>query len=131
MTRTLSTIPNIQYQVTCRSSQSKPTFGSIKLPEKAASGSSAPMRGMSSSVSSSNMMTSTRSQAGMKVSPALVKAYIALGSNMGDRLSMLEQSLDEMEARDIHVLRTSSLYETAPMYVTDQDVFLNGICEVR
>lgn len=65
------------------------------------------------------------------MSPALVKAYIALGSNMGDRLSMLEQSLDEMEARDIHVLRTSSLYETAPMYVTDQDVFLNGICEVR
>ncbi|KZZ89291.1 7,8-Dihydro-6-hydroxymethylpterin-pyrophosphokinase, HPPK [Ascosphaera apis ARSEF 7405] len=77
------------------------------------------------------MMTSTRSQAGMKVSSALVKAYIALGSNMGDRLSMLEQSLDEMEARNIHVLRTSSLYETAPMYVTDQDVFLNGICEVE
>ncbi|KAI5301861.1 trifunctional dihydropteroate synthetase, partial [Ascosphaera pollenicola] len=76
-------------------------------------------------------MTSTRSQTSVKGSSTLAKAYIALGSNMGDRLSMLEQSLEEMEARGIHVLRTSSLYETTPMYVTDQDVFLNGICEVE
>ena len=26
--------------------------------------------------------------------------------------------------------RTSSLWETEPMYVTDQDRFLNGACEV-
>ncbi|KAI5290909.1 trifunctional dihydropteroate synthetase [Ascosphaera aggregata] len=64
-------------------------------------------------------------------SPTMSKAYIALGSNMGDRLSMLEQSLKHMMAHGIRVTRTSSLYETAPMYVTDQDPFLNGICEVE
>ncbi|KAI5293902.1 trifunctional dihydropteroate synthetase [Ascosphaera acerosa] len=58
-------------------------------------------------------------------------AYIALGSNMGDRLAMLERSLQLMEAQGIHVTRTSSLYETAPMYATDQDPFLNGVCEIE
>lgn len=35
-----------------------------------------------------------------------------------------------MEARGIHVKRTSSLWETEPMYYADQDRFVNGACEV-
>lgn len=58
-------------------------------------------------------------------------AYIALGSNMGDRVAEIEKACREMDKRGIRVKRTSSLWETEPMYVTDQDRFLNGACEVR
>ena len=60
------------------------------------------------------------------------RAYVALGSNMGDRVAMIEQACKEMEASGkIKVLRTSSLWETKAMYVVDQDMFVNGACEVR
>lgn len=57
--------------------------------------------------------------------------YVALGSNLGDRISHIEEACREMEARGIRVKRTSSLWETEPMYYTDQDRFVNGACEVR
>ena len=57
-------------------------------------------------------------------------AYIALGSNLGDRVGWLEKACAEMERRGIVVKRTSCLYETAPMYVVDQERFVNGACEV-
>ena len=57
-------------------------------------------------------------------------AYIALGSNVGDRLSMIDSACDEMRSRGITVRRTSHLYETKPMYVEDQQFFINGACEV-
>ncbi|KAJ0118118.1 folic acid synthesis protein [Diaporthe amygdali] len=59
------------------------------------------------------------------------KAYIALGSNLGDRIAEIERACREMDARGITVKRTSSLWETEPMYVTDQDRFVNGACEVE
>lgn len=43
---------------------------------------------------------------------------------------MLELACHEMDRRDVHVRRTSSLYETRPMYYHDQHSFLNGACEV-
>jgi len=58
-------------------------------------------------------------------------AYIALGSNLGDRIAMIEQACNEMDKRGIRVRRTSCLWETEPMYVLDQDRFINGACEVR
>lgn len=58
------------------------------------------------------------------------RAYIALGSNVGDRLSMIELACREMDRRHIRVIRTSALYESAPMYVEDQGHFINGACEV-
>jgi len=57
--------------------------------------------------------------------------FIALGSNVGDRLEAIEaacQAIDE--GGDMHIVQTSPLYETAPMYVEDQARFLNGVCEV-
>jgi 2-amino-4-hydroxy-6-hydroxymethyldihydropteridine diphosphokinase/dihydropteroate synthase len=57
-------------------------------------------------------------------------AYIALGSNLGDRIGWIEKACNEMDARGIKVKRTSSLWETEPMYVLDQDRFVNGACEV-
>ncbi|RDA96226.1 hypothetical protein CP533_1726 [Ophiocordyceps camponoti-saundersi (nom. inval.)] len=59
------------------------------------------------------------------------KAYIALGSNVGDRIGEIEKACREMDRRGIRVKRTSSLWETSPMYVTDQDQFINGACEVE
>ena len=58
------------------------------------------------------------------------KAYIALGSNMSDRQSLIELACREMDRRGVYVRRTSSLYETKPMYYQDQNLFLNGVCEV-
>ncbi|KAK3353592.1 Dihydropteroate synthase-like protein [Lasiosphaeria hispida] len=63
--------------------------------------------------------------------PAKKTAYIALGSNMGDRIAWIEKACNEMDARGIKVKRTSSLWETEPMYVLDQDRFVNGACEVE
>ncbi len=63
--------------------------------------------------------------------PRTRTAYIALGSNMGDRIGWIEKACNEMDARGIRVTRTSSLWETEPMYVLDQDRFVNGACEVR
>jgi len=57
------------------------------------------------------------------------RAYVALGSNMGDRTTMIERACHAMSQRDIQVLRTSSLYETEPKYVEDQRPFINGVCE--
>ncbi|RMY35292.1 hypothetical protein D0866_04697 [Hortaea werneckii] len=57
--------------------------------------------------------------------------YVALGSNVGDRLEAIEAACRAIdEDQDMHVLRTSALYETEPMYVEDQERFLNGVCEV-
>ncbi|KAJ4360174.1 trifunctional dihydropteroate synthetase [Didymosphaeria variabile] len=59
-------------------------------------------------------------------------AYVALGSNLGDRVAMIEQACNEMDQTGkIRVLRTSSLWETKAMYVLDQDKFVNGVCEVE
>ncbi|OAA47646.1 folic acid synthesis protein [Metarhizium rileyi] len=50
---------------------------------------------------------------------------------MGDRVAEIEHACNEMDRRGIRVTRTSSLWETKPMYVLDQDPFLNGACEVE
>lgn len=58
------------------------------------------------------------------------RAYVALGSNLGDRIAEIERACREMEARGIRLKRTSSLWETEPMYYAEQDRFVNGVCEV-
>ncbi|KAI9307342.1 Dihydropteroate synthase-like protein [Cunninghamella echinulata] len=59
-------------------------------------------------------------------------AFIAMGSNMGDRVGNIYQALDllEKECSSV-VVDTSYLYETPPMYHTDQPVFLNGVCKIN
>ncbi len=59
------------------------------------------------------------------------RAFVALGSNMGDRVAMIEEACNLMESRGkIKIARTSSLWETKAMYVLDQSHFVNGACEV-
>ncbi|KAF8510154.1 Dihydropteroate synthase-like protein [Gautieria morchelliformis] len=52
---------------------------------------------------------------------------LAIGSNVGDRYANIENALREMERRHevIKITGTSFLYESQPMYVEDQDKFLN------
>ncbi len=59
------------------------------------------------------------------------RAYIALGSNVGDRVGNIESACRMMSYSGIKVLRTSALYETNPMYYEDQGTFINGVCEVN
>lgn len=59
------------------------------------------------------------------------RAFIALGSNVGDRIEMIEKACLELDRANIKVKRTSSLFETEPMYVLDQAPFMNGVCEVK
>ena len=62
---------------------------------------------------------------------AIRHVFVAFGSNVGDRIAMIESACKAMELRDLKITRTSSLYETAPMYVEDQPPFVNGVCQVR
>ncbi len=60
------------------------------------------------------------------------RAFIALGSNVGDRLEMIERACKLLEhSGEVSILRTSSLWETKAMYVENQADFLNGVCEVE
>lgn len=73
------------------------------------------------------------------------KVVIAFGSNLGDRFANIEIALRSLESpgkflaagddinqkdAEIAIVDTSFLYETAPMYVTDQPSFVNGACLV-
>ena len=58
------------------------------------------------------------------------RVYIALGSNVGDRIANIESACQQMHDRGIKVTRTSALYETKAMYMEDQESFINGACEV-
>jgi 2-amino-4-hydroxy-6-hydroxymethyldihydropteridine diphosphokinase len=82
--------------------------------------------------------------------------YLAVGSNLGNRFQNIQKALrllcqepsrkrndnDKMnnhhdgidgstENDGVRLVRTSFLYETAPMYVTDQPVYLNGAVEIQ
>jgi 2-amino-4-hydroxy-6-hydroxymethyldihydropteridine diphosphokinase len=58
--------------------------------------------------------------------------YLSLGSNLGDREGYLRQALERLAAHPaLHLLRLSSVYETAPVGVTDQPDFLNLVVELE
>ena len=58
-------------------------------------------------------------------------AYLALGSNIGDREKMLASALEKLQGSGLTVKRASSVYETEPMYVREQRPFLNMVIEVE
>ena len=75
-------------------------------------------------------------------SPAIYNVAIALGSNLGDSFRNIEYALrlleylpqeEQLDGEDLPFVRitdTSFLYETKPMYVTDQPAFINAACMV-
>jgi len=58
-------------------------------------------------------------------------AYLALGSNLGDREVYLRAAIARLRmAPGVNFLRASSIYETEPIGVTDQPRFLNMVVEL-
>ena len=58
-------------------------------------------------------------------------AYVALGSNLGDKEANLQKAVQLLAEHGVEVVKTSSFLCTEPYGVTDQPQFLNAVCCVR
>lgn len=62
----------------------------------------------------------------------MTRAYLALGSNLGDRLAHLQSAVDGLDACDgVTVVGVSRVYETAPVGDPDQGDYLNAVVAVE
>ena len=59
------------------------------------------------------------------------RAFIGLGTNMGDKQLQLETALEKIKDRGIHLLQTSTRIETEPWGGVEQEVFLNQVAEIE
>jgi 2-amino-4-hydroxy-6-hydroxymethyldihydropteridine diphosphokinase len=59
------------------------------------------------------------------------KAFIALGSNLGDKRKNIEIAIEKIKEKGINILKVSSIIETEPYGYKDQDSFLNAVCLVE
>ena len=59
------------------------------------------------------------------------EAYVALGSNLGDREENLRTAIKHLEAKGVGVVKVSTFIETEPYGVTDQPGFVNAVCQVE
>lgn len=58
-------------------------------------------------------------------------AFLSSGSNLGDRLAHLQQIIHKLEERQIHILAQSSVYETAPWGVSEeQPSYFNQVLKI-
>ncbi len=61
-----------------------------------------------------------------------MKAFIGLGSNLGDRRKNIESTIEELKRSNlVEIIKISSLYETEPLGGPPQDKFLNGVVEIE
>ncbi|MBU5299319.1 2-amino-4-hydroxy-6-hydroxymethyldihydropteridine diphosphokinase [Clostridium sporogenes] len=58
-------------------------------------------------------------------------AYVAFGSNIGEKENYIKRALEKMEEREIKIIKVSPIYETEPYGVLDQDSFLNGVVKIE
>ncbi len=59
------------------------------------------------------------------------KAYLGLGSNIGDTKENIDSAIDILRKHDkVRVTKVSSYYETEPIGYEDQDWFLNVVIEI-
>lgn len=60
------------------------------------------------------------------------KAYLSLGSNLGDRLSNIQQAVRLLTSdNNIKLLRASSFYETQPWGHSEQNWFINAAIAIE
>ena len=59
------------------------------------------------------------------------RAYVALGSNLGNREENLRNALKHLQENGVEVINTSTFIETEPYGVTDQPGFVNAVCQVE
>jgi dihydroneopterin aldolase/2-amino-4-hydroxy-6-hydroxymethyldihydropteridine diphosphokinase/dihydropteroate synthase len=62
--------------------------------------------------------------------PSRKRVFIALGSNIGDRVGNVRRAVNSLEEDGVEVVRTGRMYESEPMYVEDQARFINTVIEV-
>lgn len=62
----------------------------------------------------------------------LVRAYVALGSNLGDRLVQMQSALDRLSCDALRICQVSPVYENRAVGMGEEaDPFLNAIAEVE
>jgi 2-amino-4-hydroxy-6-hydroxymethyldihydropteridine diphosphokinase len=61
----------------------------------------------------------------------VTRAYLGLGSNLGDRLENLRRAVSLLGERGVRVLRSSRVYETDPVGGPPQPDYLNAVVEVE
>lgn len=61
----------------------------------------------------------------------MTRAYLGLGSNLGDRLEHLRRAVARLGERGVRVLRSSRVYETEPVGGPPQSDYLNAVVEVE
>lgn len=59
------------------------------------------------------------------------RAYLGLGSNLGDRLANLRRVVERLRDRGIRPVRSSRVYETEPVGGPPQPAYLNAVIEVE
>lgn len=57
--------------------------------------------------------------------------YLLLGTNLGDRFNNLQNAVDALLAKDIDIIRSSSVYESEPWGIREQPSFYNAVVEVN
>lgn len=55
-----------------------------------------------------------------------VEVYLGLGSNLGDRVGNLKSALERLSEK-VAIKKISSIYETEPLYYTEQPMFFNAV----
>ncbi len=60
------------------------------------------------------------------------EVYLALGSNMGDRVRNLSQAIEALKQKEsVRWILASSFYESAPVGFEDQPDFINAVVKVE
>jgi 2-amino-4-hydroxy-6-hydroxymethyldihydropteridine diphosphokinase len=82
--------------------------------------------------SSSSSIASPTNSANNSTTPQWRRAYLGIGSNMGNPFQNIANALHQLQSHGhIRLLRTSFLRQTSPMYVTNQPDFINGAVEIE
>ena len=69
---------------------------------------------------------------GVEISRGWHRAYIALGSNMGDKKDYLDKAVEKLKKHPLcKVIKVADYIQTEPYGGVEQDVFLNSALELR
>lgn len=61
-----------------------------------------------------------------------MKAIVALGSNLGDRLNFLQSAVNEINSLpEVHISKISRVYETLPIGGPEQGNYLNAVISLN
>ena len=62
----------------------------------------------------------------------MIKVFLGLGSNIGDRKKYLHEAVEEIKKiRSTEMQKISSIYETEPWGFSEQDEYLNAVVEIK